>query len=62
MPLAETFAPGKGTELIRLLCSSELDAEDDKVGMHKMVKMCLANDSLSKFSFFSIYCKFLPVY
>ena len=62
LSLAETFAPGQGTELLRPLSSSESDGEDDNDEMDEMVKMYQASDSLSRFSFFSVYCRLLPVY
>ena len=62
LSLAETIAPGQGTELQRLLSSSESDGEEDNDEMDEMVKMYQASDSLSRFSLFSIYCRLLPVY
>ena len=57
LSLPETFPSGQGTELIRLLSSTELDGEDDVDEMDEMVKMYQASDSLSRFLFFSIYCR-----
>ena len=61
LSLAETFAPDQGTELLRLLSNSESDGEDDNDEFDEMVKMYQASDSLSKFPFFSIYCRLVPV-
>ena len=57
LSLAETFATEQGTELIRLLSRSESDVENDNDEMDEMVKMYQASDSLSRFLFFSIYCR-----
>ena len=63
LSLAETFTPGQDSKLIRLLSSSKSDGEDDDDDeMDEMVKMYQANDSLSRISFFHIYCKLLPFY
>ena len=62
LSLAETIAPGQGTELLTLLFSSELYGEDDNDEMDEMVKMYQASDLLNKFSFFSIYFRLLPAY
>ena len=62
LSLAETIASGQGTELLRLLSSRESDGDDDNHEMDEMVKIYQASDSLSRFSFFSIYCRLLPVY
>ena len=62
LSLAETFTPGQGSKLIRLLSSSKSDGEDDNDEMDEMVKMYQASNSLSRFSFFSVYCRLLPVY
>ena len=47
-----SFAPGQGTELIRLLSSSASIAENDK---DETVKIYLANNLLCRFLFFSIH-------
>ena len=47
-----SFAPGQGTDLIRLLSSSESFAKDDK---DQTVKIYEANNLLCRFLFFSIY-------
>ena len=44
LSLAENFAPGQGTELIRLLSSSESDGADDIDEMDEMVKIYRASD------------------
>ena len=62
LTLAETIAPGQGTDLLTLLFSSELDGEDDNDEMDEMVKMYQARDSLNRFSFFSIHFRLLPAY
>ena len=52
LSLPETFPSGQGTELIRLLSSTELDGEDGDDEMDEVVKMYQASDSLSRFLFF----------